>query len=141
MNLYAEYEAEPDQSIARVGIKIPLAVFNTKTEEKRIADLQEKQSGLLLQNQRITLSNNLARLKKELLILQSVVSSTQKLYNSQKELLKMYEDGYKIANINLIELQNIKNQMIQTKEKEITLQNKINKNIVIYNYEVGEYND
>ena len=141
MNVYAEYEAEPDQSIARVGIQIPLAVFNTKTEEKRMAALQAKQSGLLLQNQKIMLSNNLVRLKKELLILQSVVHSTQKLYNAQKELLKMYEDGYKIASINLIELQNIKNQMIQTKEKEITLQNKINKNIVIYNYEVGEYNE
>ncbi|ADN08082.1 TolC family protein [Sulfurimonas autotrophica] len=141
MNLYAEYEAEPDQSIARVGVDIPLAVFNTKKEEKRIAALQAKESEFLLQNQKIILSSNLTRLKKELLILQSVISSTQKLYNSQKELLKMYEDGYKIASINLLELQNIKNQMIQTKEKEITLQNKINKNIVIYNYEVGEYNE
>jgi cobalt-zinc-cadmium efflux system outer membrane protein len=141
MNVYAEYEAEPDQSIARVGVKIPLAVFNTKTEEKRIATLQTKQNGWLLENQKIALSKNLTRLKKELLILQGVVSSTQKLYKAQKELLKMYEDGYKIANINLLELQNIKNQMLQTKEKEIMLQNKINKNIVMYNYEVGEYNE
>ena len=141
MRLYGEYEVEPDQNIARVGVNIPLALFNTKKEEKKIATLEAKQSEFLLQNQKIMLSNNLERLQKELAILQSVMTSTHKLYDSQKELLKMYEDGYKIANINLLELQNIKNQMIQTKAKEISLQNKINKNIVIYNYEVGEYNE
>ncbi|QOP42446.1 TolC family protein [Sulfurimonas sediminis] len=141
MNLYAAYEAEPDQSIARVGMNIPLALFNTKKEERKIASLQAKQSEFLLQNQKTAFSFTLERLTKELAILGAVVNSTQDLYNAQKELLKMYEDGYKIANINLLELQNIKNQMIQTKEKKIMLENKINKNIVIYNYEVGEYNE
>jgi len=141
MNLYAAYEAEPDQSIARVGMNIPLALFNTKKEEKKIVALQAKQSAFLLQNQKTAFSFTLERLTKELQILGAVVNSTQDLYNAQKELLKMYEDGYKIANINLLELQNIKNQMIQTKEKKIMLENKINKNIVMYNYEVGEYNE
>ncbi|WP_418640847.1 TolC family protein [Sulfurimonas sp. ST-27] len=141
MNVYAAYEAEPDQSIARVGMNIPLALFNTKKEEQRIAVLQAKQSEFLLQHQKTALSRNIERLKKELNILRAVVGSTQDLYNAQKELLKMYEDGYKIANINLLELQNIKNQMIQTKEKKIILENKINRNIVLYNYEVGEYNE
>lgn len=141
MRLYTEYEVEPDQNIARVGVNIPLALFNTKKEEKKIAILEAKQSQFLLQNQKIMLANNLERLKKELSILRSLIQSTHKLYDSQKELLQMYEEGYKIANINLLELQNMKNQMIQTKEKEIILQNKINKNIVIYNYEVGEYNE
>ncbi|UCN00355.1 TolC family protein [Sulfurimonas sp. SWIR-19] len=141
MNLYAAYEAEPDQSIARVGMNIPLALFNTKKEERKIASLQAKQSEFLLQNQKTAFSFTLERLTKELAILGAVVNSTQNLYNAQKELLKMYEDGYKIANINLLELQNIKNQMIQTKEKKIMLENKINKNIVLYNYEVGEYNE
>ncbi|XXF43019.1 TolC family protein [Sulfurimonas sp. NW9] len=122
-------------------MNIPLALFNTKKEEQRIAVLQAKQSEFLLQNQKTALSRNIERLKKELNILRAVVGSTQDLYNAQKELLKMYEDGYKIANINLLELQNIKNQMIQTKEKKIILENKINRNIVLYNYEVGEYNE
>jgi len=129
------------QSIARVGINIPLAVFNTKKEEKRIAQLQAKQSKYLIQNQKTVLSYKLTQLQKELQILNGVLHSTQELYVSQKELLLMYEDGYKIANIKLIELQNIKNQMIQTKEKEINLQNKINSDIVLYNYATGEYNE
>ncbi|WP_457749681.1 TolC family protein [Sulfurimonas sp.] len=141
MNVYAEYEKEPDQSIARVGINIPLAVFNTKKEEKHIAQLQAKQSKYLIQNQKTALSYKLTQLQKELQILHGVLHSTKELYVSQKELLLMYEDGYKIANIKLIELQNIKNQMIQTKEKEIQLQNKINSDIVLYNYATGEYNE
>jgi len=141
IDLYAEYEKEPDQSIARVGVDIPLAVFNTKKEEKRIALLRAKQKEYLIENQKTVLSRKLARLKYELKILNSVLTSTKELYRSQKELLAMYEDGYKIANINLVELQNMKNQMIKTREKEILLQNKIDKNIVLYNYETGKYNE
>jgi len=141
INMYAEYEKEPDQSIARVGVDIPLAIFNTKKEEKHIAELKAKQSKYFIQNQQTLLSYKLTQLKKELQILSEVLHSTQELYASQKELLLMYEDGYKIANIQLIELQNIKNQMIQTKEKEINLQNKIDSDIVLYNYETGEYNE
>lgn len=141
MNLYAEYESEPDQNIARVGLSVPLALFSTKKEERKIATLQAKQSELLLQNQQTALGQNLKRLIKELQVLHSVADSTQELYNSQKELLSMYENSYKIASVNLLELQNIKNQMLQTKEKTIRLKNQINTNIVMYNYEVGEYNE
>jgi cobalt-zinc-cadmium efflux system outer membrane protein len=141
MNLYAEYEKEPEQGIARIGINVPLAIFNTKKEEKRIAVLQAKQSEFLLQNKKTALYFTLERLRKQLHILENVINSTKELYNAQKELLKMYEEGYKIASINLLELQNIKNRMIGTKEKEIRLQSQRNKNIVIYNYEVGEYNE
>ena len=141
LNLYAEYEKEPDQKIARVGLDIPLALFNTKKEERRIATLEAKQSEYLVKNQEIALTHTLTRINAELEILYKVLHSTQTLYNSQKELLDMYEKGYKIANINLIELQNIKNKMIETKEKEIAIQSKIDTDIVLYNYETGEYND
>ena len=141
IDIYAEYEKEPNQNIARVGVDIPLAIFNKKTEEKRIASLKAKQNEYLIKNQQIRVSHKLMRINSELKILQKVLTSTKKLYASQKELLGMYEDGYKIANINLIELQNIKNKMIKTRETEISLQTKIDTNIVIYNYETGEYNE
>jgi hypothetical protein len=35
----------------------------------------------------------------------------------------------------------MKNQMIATKEKEINLRQKTEKNIIIYNYETGAYNE
>jgi cobalt-zinc-cadmium efflux system outer membrane protein len=93
MNLYAEYEKEPQQSITRVGVDIPLALFNNKKEEKRIAELQSKQSKYLFENQKTVRSRKLIRLQKELDILREVFTSTQDLYSAQKELLAMYEDG------------------------------------------------
>jgi len=141
IDLYGEYEKEPNQGIARFGVDIPLAVFNTKKEERTIAKLQTKQSELYLQNAINRRTKNLQSITKELSILKRVIHSTKELYSSQKELLGMYEDGYKIANINLIELQNIKNQMISTKEKEIFLKKNRDENIVKYNYAVGAYNE
>ncbi len=40
IDLVAEYESEPQQDIFRVGVSIPLAIFNTKAQEKRLAKLQ-----------------------------------------------------------------------------------------------------
>jgi hypothetical protein len=53
----------------------------------------------------------------------------------------MYEDGYKIANIKLIELQTLKSQMIETQQKAIALQRQIDTNIINYNYNAGAYNE
>jgi len=141
IDLYAEYEKVPNQSIARVGVDIPLAIFNTKQEEQRIAQLKVKQRKYLIENQKTLLTNRLKRLDAELEVLQKTFDSTKALYLAQKELLTMYESAYKIANVNLIELQNIKNQIIATRAKEIILQTKIDRNIVLYNYEIGEYNE
>ncbi|MEN4053091.1 MULTISPECIES: TolC family protein [Sulfurimonas] len=141
VNLYMEYEKEPDQKITRLGLDIPLAVFNTKKEEKALARVQAKQNSLLLQNQKRLLFIALKRMEQELQQLQKLKSRTTELYNAQKEMLAMYEDGYKIANIKLIELQNLKSQMIETKEKAILLQSQIDTNIVNYNYNAGAYNE
>ena len=141
VDLYMEYEKEPDQKIARFGLDIPLAIFNTKKEEKRVAVIEAKQNNLLLENQKRLLAITLKRTEKELQKLQELKSQTMELYRAQKEMLAMYEDGYKIANIKLIELQNLKSQMIETKEKAILLQAQINTNIVNYNYNAGAYNE
>ena len=67
--------------------------------------------------------------------------STSELYKSQKELLIMYEDAYKIASIDLIELQVIKNQMIRTKEDAIEIELSKEQNIIQHNFLTGEYNE
>ncbi|WP_457746842.1 TolC family protein [Sulfurimonas sp.] len=141
VNLYAEYENEPDQDIYRAGVNIPLALFNAKKEEYSIAKLQAKQSEYRVQSNEINLSLELKRILKELRVLEELKVSMNELYQSQKELLHMYEEGYKIANIKLVELQNIKSRMIQTKEKSIEIMKNIQTNIVQYNYAVGAYNE
>ena len=82
--------------------------------------------------------NKTVRLINKLTALQK---STQALINAQQELLLMYEDGYKIANINLVELQLIKNQMIRTQEKLIDINRQKENNIIEYNYLTGAYNE
>ncbi len=140
-NLFAEYEKEPQQKIARVGVDIPLALFNTKTQEKKLAQIEVKKQQYMLKNRALSLHNSYKQLTQELHSLEALLDATEELYASQKELLGMYEDGYKIANINLMELQNMKNKMIQTRKRAIALQKKIDTDIVLYNYETGAYNE
>ncbi len=141
INLYAEFEKEPDQDIARVGIEIPLAIFNKKSQEQRIAYLRAKQQALLIKNEQTKIEQKLKQLRKTISILRTVLQKNSELLKRQKELLKMYEQGYKIAQIDLIELQSIKNKMIQTKKEQINLEAKIDTNTILYNYETGAYND
>jgi len=139
--LRAEYEKEPDQAIYRVGVNIPLVVFNAKHEEKKIAKLQAQTQQLLFEQtktaQNFTLNKTVRLINK----LSALQKSTQALINAQQELLLMYEDGYKIANINLVELQLIKNQMIRTQEKLIDINRQKENNIIEYNYLTGAYNE
>jgi len=141
INLYGEFEQEPDQSIARVGVAIPLAIFNTKSQERRVAQLEAKKVSLITENISNAKKMKLRELAKSLSILKSLHESSQKLLSSQEELLKIYEEAYKVANIDLIELQMIKNQMILTKEKIIKIKQKQEQKIVEHNLLTGEYND
>jgi len=144
IDLYGEFESEPDQSIARVGVDIPLAIFNTKSQERTIAKLQAKKSELISENINTTLSMKLKELSRSIESLSGLSGlqlSTSELYKSQKELLLMYEDAYKIASIDLIELQVIKNQMIKTKEDAIEIELSKEQNIIQHNFLTGEYNE
>ena len=141
VDLRAEFENEPDQDIYRVGVNIPLVIFNAKTQEKQIAKLQSKQQTLLYEQKENANSFTLKKIEKLIERLSLLQQSTKELQASQHELLLMYEDGYKIANIDLIELQLIKNQMISTKEKLIDIDTQKENNIIEYNYLTGAYNE
>ena len=141
VNMRAEFEKEPDQDIYRVGVNIPLVVFNTKKEEKQIAKLQAQTKAFLYEQKESANNFTLKKIARLIEKLTALQKSTQELQASQNELLLMYEDGYKIANINLVELQLIKNQMISTKEKLIEIQTQKEKNIIGYNYLTGAYNE
>ena len=141
IDIYGEFESEPDQNIARVGVDIPLAIFNTKSQERTVAKLQAKKSELISENINTTLSMKLKELSRSIESLSGLQLSTSELYKSQKELLLMYEDAYKIASIDLIELQVIKNQMIRTKEDAIEIELSKEQNIIQHNFLTGEYNE
>ena len=141
IDLVAEYENEPEQNIIRVGASIPLAVFNTKSQEKQIAKLEAQKSELLVQKEDAKIKLEQIRLKKQRDLLSLLRSKNEKTLKTQTKLLKMFEDGYKIASINLLELQNIKNRVIKTKESLIKIDTALNQNAITTNYIAGAYNE
>ncbi len=141
MNLFAEMENEREQDILRVGMNVPLAFFNDKSQEKTIATLQASRSELLIQNESSRLNVELKKLQKERQILLQLSKGTEKMLITQHELLKMYEDGYKISNINLLALQDIKNKLIRTKKSLIQMNAALNQNAIQTNYIQGSYNE
>lgn len=141
ISLYGEFEKEPDQSIARVGVNIPLVIFNDRQEEKILARLEAKKRVLLVQNKSKEFLFKLQQLQNSMNRFQEIELNSLSLFASQQELLKMYEQGYKIANINLIELQNLKNQLIKTKENFLNIRLEKELTIIQYNYLTGAYNE
>ena len=141
LNLYAEYENEPDQDIARVGVNIPLAIFNTRSQEKQIALLEAKKSDLLSVNETKKVSMELKRVQNERTSLTAMASKYKKLIISQMQLLEMFQKAYKIANINLLALQDVKNRVITTKKALININIALNKNAILTNYIQGNYNE
>ena len=141
IDLFAEYESDPSQNITRVGLNIPLAIFNRKSQEVNIAKLQNKQTLLLIESEKKKIEISLAKLHKERHSLHALEAKNRELLTSQVELLTMFQNGYKIANINLLQLQDIKNRVIATKKALITIQTALDKNAIVTNYIQGAYND
>jgi len=141
IDLFAEFESEPNQNISRVGVNFPLTLFNTKSEEVQIAKLQSKRTTLLIKNQTTKLSLKFSQLSKERSSLALLQKKSEKILLSEEELLKMFQDGYRIANINLLQLQDIKNRLISTKRDLIEIQAALDTNAILQNYNQGYYND
>jgi len=141
MELVAEYENEPDQNIFRVGLSIPLAIFDTQSQAKDIALLELKKQNSFIDSKEKMLSFELKRLRSELDELEALKQSDKKLLQDEVALLAMFEEGYKIANINLLSLEYIKNSLIQTKENLLDIEHSKQKNIIKINYLQGSLND
>lgn len=141
INLNTEFEKEPDQNIYRVGIGIPLALFNTKEEERSIAILEAKQLSHLSTLEERSIDLQLKELSFENSALANLKRSNENILKDEEELLEMFQEGYKIANINLLELQDIKNRVIKTEEQLINIQSAQEKNIITQNYLTGAYNE
>jgi len=141
MQLVGEYEKEPQQDIFRFGASIPLAFFNTRSQEKQIATLEAKRSEMLNTNAQNQLDIEMKRLAFESDALAELQKIDEEILKDEEELLKMYESGYKIANINLLALQDAKSRLIETKERLIKIKIERDRNAIIQNYLQGNYND
>lgn len=141
IGVFGEYEKEPDQNIYRAGISIPLPLFNTKNEEKVLQAIQTRQNALFLKAHSDRLGLHKKRLIREIASLESLLQQRQENLKNAQELLAMYRDAYAVANVNLLELYEIKNRRIATQEEIISLQSQINRSTIEYNYLQGAYNE
>lgn len=141
IDVFGEFESEPDQDILRFGINIPLAIFNNNKELSRVSTLRATKLETLSKNEQSITNMELKKLLKERESLLKLKGSYEAIIKSETKLLEMYEDGYKISSINLIELQDIKNKMLQSKRALIEIDTSLNQNAINSNYIKGAYNE
>ncbi len=141
IDLIVEFESEPQDNIYKIGIAVPLAIFDTKYEEREIAKIEAKKLNYSIKNYSSKISFKILQLKQERDLLTSVKNKNEETLRTQKKLLLMFEEAYKIANANLLELQNVKNNLIQTKKNLIHNKFALDINAIHINYISGAYNE
>ncbi len=141
IGLFSEYEEELGEQIVRVGFSLPLPIVNQRDEEKQIAKLQLQKDELYIKRKINEQNIKLSQLTKEMKMLHKLEKQNQQIVSQEKRVLSKFEEGYKIANINLLELQEIKNRLIETQEKLIDIKVSVYRNAILQNYLRGVYND
>lgn len=141
VELFSEIEAEPDQDIFRVGISVPLPIFNTKSQEKQLAKLELQNQSLTLDAQKRAIALELSQLKKEILTQEALRAKDETLLMEQQALLAMYQEGYAIAKVNLLKLNSLKKSLLNTQERIVETSSLIEKNSIKINYLQGAYNE
>ena len=141
IGLFSEIEAEPDQDIFRVGVSIPLPVFNNKSQEKQLAKIALNNQKLALETQQRALDLELPQLRHEIEVQEALKSSYEALAEEQKSLLKVYQSGYSIAKINILKLSTLKNALLITQKELLATNLSIERNSIKINYLQGAYNE
>lgn len=140
-DLIYSYTEELDQTVNQIGISLPLPIFNSKSEESRIAKLTAMKMDLLENNQKQQLSMEYERLVKERKLLDDLKVENENVLKLQMESLKMLIEKLKISQISIIDIQNSKMKLIQTMTDLINVETVLNQNAISINYITGEYND
>lgn len=141
IDLVVEYEKEDDQNIARIGVNIPLAVLNQRSQERRAALLRAEESKLLFENQSSYNDTEIRRLTSERSSLQKLKAKNEDMLNTELELSAMLEESYDISNVNLLRLYEMKDRVVSTKKELIHVKSALNQNTIKLNYLRGGYNE
>ena len=139
--LNTELEKEPDQSIFRVGVSIPLAINHDRSEERMLAKLQQNEVALERRQLAVTLKNQKQMFKSAIRELTAQYHALQSLQREQKELTALLQEGYTISKGSLFELMTAKSRLIQTRKALLQTQKTINKKKIELRFLQGAYND
>lgn len=140
-NLTASYDKEPDQTVNRIGISIPFPIFNTKSQETKIALLESKKNDLLIENRNAQLKKELIQFYKQRDSLKKLLRDNEKVLTLKTKLLEMYLEKYKISQASILELQNVKDSVVQTKKELIQTKIALDQNAINLNFIQGNLND
>ncbi len=140
-DVYAEMEKEPDQSIFRFGVNIPLAMYNDRSEERMLAKLQGQQTKLDKEQLSLNVHSQKQMLKASIRELSAQYYALKTLQKEQQELTSLLQEGYKIAKGSLFEMMSAKNKLIQTRKALLQTQKIINDQKIELRFLQGDYND
>ncbi|MDD3054761.1 MAG: TolC family protein [Aliarcobacter sp.] len=140
-DLKYSYSEEPDQVVNQVGISLPLPVFNTKSEENKIAKLTVMKMNLVVNKEKQLALMEYEKLIKERILLNDLKIENENILKFQIDSLEMLIEKLKISQISIIDIQNSKAKLIQTMTDIVSIETALNQNAISINYITGEYND
>ena len=141
VEFFTEMENEPDEDVLKIGISIPLPIFNKKSEEKQLAKIAIKNEELRLTSQQQALELQVAQLENEINKEEDLRVSYEELVLEKRALLSVYAKGYALAKVNLLEINEMKKDILKTKGKILESKFEIEKNIIKLNYLKGAIDD
>jgi cobalt-zinc-cadmium efflux system outer membrane protein len=141
VKIFSELEREPEQNIFRIGISIALPTFNNHNQEKQLEKINVANQKLYRNNKERLLQLQIEQLIEENRELEELIVNHQSLIGSQEQLFDMYKKSYTIAKVNLLKLQQIKEQRISTKQEILESNFAIEQNNIKINYLQGAYSE
>jgi len=139
--LYGGIENEPDQSILRVGISVPIPLFNDKSEERSLARLQMQQLSLDNEQLQLDIKSQKQMIRASITELSHQYHAFKALRVEQQALSKLLQEGYAMSQGSIFVMMNAKNRLIQTRKALLQTQRDINKQKINYRHLQGDYND
>ncbi len=141
IELFSEIEKEPQEDIFRVGISVPLPLYNTKSQERALAKIARSTQIAKQESREYLVGIRLQQLKKKQKQIKETKEQYQKRLDEQEQLFEMYKQGYDFAKVNLFKLQESQKRMVEIQERLSLLEMRYEKNIVTINYLKGAYHE
>jgi len=137
----ASIEKEPEQSILRMGISIPLPLRHNKEEERALARLKMQQLSLDHDALALNIKSQKKMYHSAIVELNAQYAALRALEKEQQSLSSLLSEGYDIAQGSLFELMLAKSKLIQTKISLLQTLKQINQQKIELHLLQGAYND
>ena len=141
IEVFSELEQEPDQNIFRVGVSIALPTFNNREQEKQLEKIKIANQTLRIFAQKRAVNLQVQQLTNENRKLKNLRESSHNLISSQQELFDIYKRSYRISKVNLLKLQQSKEQQVLLLKKILEIDFALERNNIKINYLQGAYSE